>query len=112
MERQQLRERYEQLDWPQQIGNLASTLARIASRSTSAQNDTLVSTLLREAALLIEWSAPHVPEPLLLDLAPLQRELVIWRQLWPQEELRPLLSMQSRHISDRLLRLANLVPPN
>ncbi len=112
MERQQLRERYEQLDWPQQIGNLASTMARIASRSVSADYDTLVSSLLREGALLIEWSAPHVPALLLLDLAPLQRELIVWRQLWPQEELRPLLSMQSRHISDRLLRLANLVPPN
>lgn len=110
MERQQLRERYEQLDWPQQIGNLASTMARIASRSVSADYDTLVSSLLREGALLIEWSTPRVPEPLLQDLAPLQRELLAWQRVWPRDELRPLLSMQARHISDRLLRLANLVP--
>jgi hypothetical protein len=47
---------------------------------------------------------------LLQDLAPLQRELLAWQRIWPQDELRPLLSMQARHISDRLLRLANLVP--
>jgi hypothetical protein len=36
---QQLQERYQQLEWPQQIGNLASTLARISSRSSSPQYD-------------------------------------------------------------------------
>jgi hypothetical protein len=68
----------------------------------------LVSDLLREAALFIEWSAPYVPETLLLDLAPLQREIVAWRRIWPQDTLRTLLSLQARHTSDRLLRLANL----
>lgn len=106
MERQTLRERYQQLAWTQQLGNLASTLARISSRSTSPRYDSLVSDLLREAALFIEWSAPHVPPALLLDLAPLQREMLAWRQVWPQETLRPLLALQARHISDRLLRLA------
>lgn len=106
MERQSLRERYQQLAWPQQLGNLASTLARISSRSTSPHYDGLVSDLLREAALFIEWSAPHVPPALLLDLAPLQREMLAWRRVWPQEALRPLLALQARHISDRLLRLA------
>jgi hypothetical protein len=109
VERQQLRKRYEQLDWPQQLGNLASTLARISSRSSSPNYDTLVSDLLREAALFIEWSAPHVPQPILLDLAPIQRELVAWRRIWPLDTLRPLLSLHARNTSDRLLRLANLV---
>ena len=104
MEQAQLQQRYQQLDWRQQIGNLASTLARISSRSVSPTYDDLVSNLLREAALFIEWSAPHVPEVLLLDLAPLQREMLLWRRLWPQDALRPLLSVQARHISDRLLR--------
>jgi hypothetical protein len=105
---QQLQERYQQPEWPQQIGNLASTLARISSHSPSPKYDGLVSDLLREAALFIEWSAPYVPETLLLDLAPLQREIVAWRRIWPQDTLRTLLSLQARHTSDRLLRLANL----
>jgi hypothetical protein len=89
------------------MGNLASTLARISSRSLSPNYDDLVSNMLREAALFIEWSAPHVPEALLLDLAPLQREMLVWRRLWPQDSLRPLLSLHARHMSDRLLRAIN-----
>mgnify|MGYP001034639659 FL=1 len=105
----QFRERFTHLDWPQQIGNLASTLARISSRASSPQYDELVGQLLREAALFIEWSAAHVPPALLLDLAPLQRELLLWRKLWPQTAPRELLALQARNYSDRLLRLANLV---
>ncbi len=105
---QSLRERYEQLEWPQQLGNLASTLARIATRAGSPRYDALVSDLLREAALFIEWSAPHIPQPLLLDIAPLQRELLAWRRVWPLEDARSLLALQARHASDRLLRLARL----
>ena len=108
MERQALKERFVRLDWPQQLGNLASTMARISTRAVSPQYDKLVADLLREAALFIEWSAPKVPPPLLLDLAPLQRELLAWHRLWPQDRLRPLLSLQARHISDRLLRQAGL----
>jgi len=108
VDRQALRERFVQLDWSQQLGNLASTLARISTRAVSPQHDELVADLLREAALFIEWSAPKVPPPLLLDLAPLQRELLVWHRLWPQDSLRPLLSLQARHISDRLLRQAEL----
>ncbi len=104
----QFRERFMRLDWPQQIGNLASTLARIASRASSSQDDELVRQLLREAALFIEWSAAHVPPELLLDLAPLQRELLLWHKLWPQTAPRELLILQARNYSDRLLRMAGL----
>lgn len=37
MDMQNLRERYETLDWTQQLGKLASTLARVSSRTTSPQ---------------------------------------------------------------------------
>jgi hypothetical protein len=104
MAQKQLQERYQQLEWQQQIGNLASTLARISSRAASPKYDELVSNLLREAALFIEWSAPYVPEAMLLDLAPLQREMLVWQGIWPQDTLRPLLAVQARHMSDRLLR--------
>lgn len=110
MNKQTLRERYVRLDWPQQLGNLASTLARISTRAASSQYDALVADLLREAALFIEWGAKGVPPPLLLDLAPLQRELLLWHRVWPQDALRPLLALQARHLSDRLLRLAQLTP--
>ena len=104
----QFHDRFTRMTWPQQIGNLASTLARIASRATSPQYDELVGRLLREAAILIEWSATYVPHSLLFDLAPLQRELLLWRRLWPQTAPRDLLALQARNYSDRLLRLADL----
>ncbi len=109
MEKQALFERYVKLDWPHQIGNLASTLARISSRAESPQYDELVADLLREAALFIEWSAPHVPENLLLDLAALQRECLAWRNAWPLDSSRALLSLQARNASDRLLQRADLI---
>lgn len=104
----QFRERFTHLEWQQQIGNLASTLARISSQATMPQHDELVGRLLREAALFIEWSAAYVPPSMLVDLAALQRELLLWRRLWPQSAPRELLALQARNISDRLLRLADL----
>jgi hypothetical protein len=108
--RQQLRQRYEKLDCTRQLGNLASTLARIASCATDPRHDSLVTDLLREAALFIEWSAPQVPTTLLPDLAAMQRELMAWRRGWPFERARPVMTLYARNASDRLLRMAGLVP--
>ena len=66
-ERPEFRERFQQLPWPQQLGNLASTLARISGRCLRPEHDALVRDLLREAAVLIEWSAPCVPPEFHLD---------------------------------------------
>lgn len=110
MNRQRLYEQYIQFDWPKQLGNLASTLARISSRAAFPQYDALVADLLREAALFIEWSAPYIPEALLTDMAAEQRELLAWRHVWPLDPLRPLLALHARNMSDRLLRMAGLVP--
>ena len=110
MNKQRLRQRYEQLDWPQQLGNLASTLARVASRAPHPQYDGLVADLLREAALFTEWSAPRVPATLLADLAATQRELLAWRRVWPLDQLRPLVALHARNTSDRMLRMAGLAP--
>jgi hypothetical protein len=106
---QRLHQRYERLDWSQQLGNLASTLARIASRATDSRHDALVADLLREAAVFIEWSAPHVSATLLVDLAAMQRELLAWRRVWPLEPIRPLVALYARNASDRLLGMAGLM---
>jgi hypothetical protein len=109
VERQTLQERFAKLEWTQQMGNLASTLARISSRAESPQYDELVASLLREAALFIEWSAAQAPESMLLDLATLQRECLAWRSVWPVDSSRALLSLQARNASDRLLQRAHLI---
>ena len=81
MERQALYERFQTLDWQQQLGNLASTLAKIATQSTKHKQDKLTSLLLREAALMIEWCATNVPQNFCLELAGMQKELLAWRRV-------------------------------
>jgi hypothetical protein len=103
------RERFVRDEWPRQVGNLASTLARTASRAASEGQDRIVSDLLREGALLMEWCAPHVPRDLAAELAAMQRELILWRRLWPSDEARALLIHRTRDMSDRLLRAAGLL---
>lgn len=111
MDERALRQRIERMDWPRQLGNLASTMARIASRASSPQYDSLVTDSLREAALLIEWSARTVPPACLTELAALQRELRAWRKVWPVEAARGFLALYSRNRSDRLLEMAGLAGP-
>lgn len=109
MDVQLLHGRYESLDWLQQLGNLASTLARVSARAASAQHDALVIDLLREAALLLEWSAPRVPSVFWPELAAMQREVLAWQRVWPLESARSLLVLHARNQSDRLLQMAGLV---
>ena len=112
MSQSSLLERYQQMAWPQQLGNLASTLARVSSRCSRPEYDPLVANLLREAALLIEWSARHTPPTAHPDLAAMQREVVAWRENWPLDQARPLLALRARQMSEALLSVAGLgVPP-
>ena len=109
MDIKSLYKRDTELTWQQQLGNLASTLARISSQAPLSESDELVTASLREAALLIEWSAPNVPAEFLLELAAMQREMLAWHRRWPIDEARSLLSLHTRNQSDRLLQLAGLL---
>jgi hypothetical protein len=108
MERQSLYERFKLLSWQQQIGNIASTLANISCYADSPTYDELTKLSLREAALAIDWCVPNVPQQFLLDLAMMHRELLAWWQVFPVEP-RSLLSLHTRHQSDRLLVMAGLM---
>lgn len=110
-EQPEFRERFQQLPWLQQLGNLASTLARISDLCSRPEYDALVRDLLREAAVLIEWSIPHVPPEFHMDLAFLQREMLAWRAAWPLEGARHLLALRARQMSDLLLYRTGLVRP-
>ena len=106
MDRDKLRQRYLQDQWPRQLGNLASTLARLSSRANDARYDKTVGNLLREGTLLMEWCAPNVPLGIAADLAMIQRELVLWRRIWPADIARSLLAFRTREMADRLLEAA------
>ncbi len=90
-DRARFRERYLRDEWPRQLGNLASTLTRLGSHAEDERYDLIVADLLREGALLIEWSAPHVPPEQAANLALMQRELRLWRKIWPADAARSLL---------------------
>ncbi len=109
MERQALYERFKALDWQQQLGNLASTLATVSTQSIIPEQDKLTSHLMREAALMIEWCAANVPEKFLLELAAMQRELLAWKRVFPLDGVRNLLALHTRNQSDRLLQMARLL---
>jgi hypothetical protein len=109
MKRQTLYSRYSKLDWQQQLGNLASTLASLSNRATVPQHDLLTTSLLREAALMIEWCAANVPQKYLLELAGIQRELLTWEKAFPIEQARTILALHTRNQSDRLLQMAQLI---
>ena len=51
----------------------------------------------------MEWCAPNVPLDLAADLAMMQRELVLWRRMWPNDPARPLLAFRARQMADHLL---------
>ena len=108
MERQSLYERFKTLNWQQQIGNIASTLANISRYADSPAYDELTKLSLREAALAIDWCVPNVPQQFLLDMAMIHRELMAWWQVFPVEP-RSLLALHTRHQSDRLLVMAGLM---
>ena len=101
--------RFVRLSWEQQLGNLASTLARIADLVEDAETDSLAATSLREAALQIEWSAPNVPSEYLVELAAMQREVLAWHQCWPIEDARSILALHCRNQANRLLQMASLL---
>ena len=103
---EKFRERYQKMSWQQQLGNTASTLARISNNATTPKHDETVALSLREAAYLIELSAPYIPSNFLPELAAMQRELLSWQRVWPVEATRSLLALHTRNQSDRLLQMA------
>ena len=106
MDRARFRERYLRDEWPRQFGNLASTLTRLGSRAEDERFDGMVADLLREGALMIEWSAPQTPPEQVADLALMQRELLLWQQIWPAAAVRSLLAFRAQAMANRLLAAA------
>ena len=106
MDRDKLQRRYLRDEWPRQVGNLASTLTRLSSRADDARYDQVVADLLHEGTLLMEWCAPNVPLEIAVELASMQRELVLWRRVWPLDAARRLLAFRTREMADRLLEAA------
>lgn len=108
---EQLRQRYARLTWQQRLGNLASTLARASTAVADPRTAASVPGLLREGMSVIEWSTADTPVEVLAELAPMQKELGLWRRAWEQNSqlVRPLLTLRARAMSERILELSGLI---
>ena len=111
MQNQTLYEKISQLTWQQQLGNLASTLAKISNQATESKLDQLTSYFLRESALIIEWSAKNVPQQFQIELAAIQKECLEWHKIFPLEDARIILSLNTRHQSQKIIQIAGLLEP-
>ena len=116
MDWRKLRERYLRDDWPRRLGNLASTLGRVASATNNPNTLATVPPSLRESMLMIEWNLQRTPSEILIELAAMQAELHLWWRGWeavaPSPALRNLLSRRARQMSDRVLELSGLLNSN
>ncbi|MEW6375912.1 MAG: hypothetical protein AB1502_08995 [Thermodesulfobacteriota bacterium] len=87
------------------LGNLASDLLRLNKWILMRHKDEAIIDLMREIAWLMEWSGDLA----LAELADMQREICRWRRIWPVEEVRTLLALRARQMSNRILELSGLV---
>lgn len=109
-----IRERYLRDALPVRLGGLAANLARIKSFSARPEHEHVVSRLVRESALFIEWTAREAPAAQLYDLAELQRELVRWHfdwaRIWADADERASVARRSADWSRRILDMSGLAP--
>ena len=77
-----LKERYLQGQLPIPLGNLASNLAGIKSRSQNAANGEIIESVLQECKLFIEWTAQDAEIEIAGELVELQIELACWQYSW------------------------------
>src|SRR5437762_10797329 len=82
---QNQRERFMSDPVPVRLGNLASTLARVASCAAHPERHDLVYRLLTEAQYFIECTGPDADPAVQPDLVELQLELAFWRLRWRRE---------------------------
>lgn len=111
-----LKERYLRDRLPIRLGNLASSLAKIKSRSQNVANRELVEGLLQESKYFIEWTAAEAEVETAAELVELQIQLAVWQyrwiSIWEDTEQRMAVAEQARVWSDRVLDMSGLLSEN
>lgn len=109
-----VRKRYMRDGPPVRLGGLAANLARIQSFSDNPDHGDVVESLVEESAFFIEWTAQELELDTCVALAELQRLLVRWRHtwsmVWANPSLRAEVAKQAGAWSQRVLRMAGLLP--
>jgi len=108
-----IRARYMRDDVGTRLGGLAANLLRIRSYAGHPDRRDVVSRLVRESALFIEWTARDVDATNLSALAELQRVLVRWyddwQSIWEDTESRTSMGIEAGEWSHRLLAMSGLL---
>jgi len=100
-----MRERYLRDGRSIRLGNLASNLLRLSNWVHMRHKDEAIIDLMREIAWFMEWNGDLA----LVELAEMQREICRWRRIWPVEEVRTVLALRARQMSNHILELSGLV---
>jgi len=107
-----IRERYLRDGVSVRLGGLAANLLRISSYSDNPDHSEVVSRLVRESALFIEWTAPDLDAERQAELAGLQRELSKWHRswdgVWGEASSRAELAHEAGQWSERVLEMSGL----
>ena len=108
-----LQARYLRFPVPARLGNLASSLARIADFSAMMDNSGQVVSVLDESTYFIEWTAGETVAETAAQLADLQCQLarwqLNWQQIWDDPAQRAQVAQESRAWSDRVLQMSGLL---
>jgi len=111
-----LKERYLRDELPIPLGNLASNLARIKSRSQNAPNGELIENLLQESKLFIEWTAQDAEIEIAAELVELQIQLACWQyswaRIWEDAGQRMRLAQETKIWSEKVLNMSGLLAVN
>jgi hypothetical protein len=108
---ERIRERFLRDILSVRLMGLAADLSRVASSARRASGGEATLAMLEESQYFIEWTAAEVAPEVGEELVNLQVMLSLWRRAWPEVEQsqtqRTLLSVQSKHWSDRVMQLAD-----
>ena len=111
-----LKERYLRDQLPIRLGNLASNLTRIKSRSQNAANGELIKDLLQESKLFIEWTAQDAEIEIAGELGELQIQLACWQyawaRIWEEATQQIRVGEQGRIWSKKVLNMSGLFAVN
>jgi hypothetical protein len=108
-----LKKRYLRDELPIRLGNLASNLARIRSRSQNTEYRDLVEGVIQESKFFIEWTASEAEIETAAELVELQIQLsrwqYRWQTIWNDPEQRSQVAEQAKVWSDRVLEMSGLL---
>lgn len=111
-DKEKLRQRFLRDPLPRRLGGMAATFGRISSSARRSTDLTVVTELLDEARLLIEWTAGETEPEVAAELVRMQTMLTLWKKAWgaasQDSQQRLILSVQAKDWSDKLVDFSGL----